>query len=164
MVRAFRPSSVQPKQWNEHLNTRQSRATPYIELQKQYGNEGIFALLASYLSVEVMKVSVRYKLVAQALDLLRPDLHHGRLQAYSIVLNKAYLGETISDDDIRTLRRWAKVDPHAERLEAYRTDETELISRYAQYPVEGMYVSEEERAACLDGDPLDRERFLTRRL
>ncbi|KAL8923762.1 MAG: hypothetical protein Q9208_004410 [Pyrenodesmia sp. 3 TL-2023] len=158
------PHQREAAQKRSDCNRKQTRARPYVALQKNFGNEGIFALLPLSLSEGSIAGSPRITALLEALDVLRPDFRQGRLQIYSYVVNLLYMGRVPSDADVELLERWSRSDCHAMRLAAFQSNDTTLMERFELYPIDGAYESVEERENLSHMHPLLREEFLANRI
>ncbi|KAL8974861.1 MAG: hypothetical protein Q9197_000915 [Variospora fuerteventurae] len=158
------PQHLEAASKRSAFNRKQTLARPYMALQKQYRNEGIFAMVPSLLSDNTIAGTPRIAVLLEALELLRPDFHSDRLKFYSRIVNLLYTGNVPSDLDMQLLERWSRADCRALRLAAFKQDDASLIAHFDEYPVDGMYVSVEDRDNHAQMDVLDREELLASRI
>ncbi|KAL8647569.1 MAG: hypothetical protein Q9210_005484 [Variospora velana] len=158
------PQHLEATSKRSAFNRKQTLARPYMALQKQYRNEGIFAMVPSLLSDNTIAGTPRIAVLLEALELLRPDFHSDRLKFYSRIVNLLYTGNVPSDLDMQLLERWSRADCRALRLAAFKKDDASLIAHLDEYPVDGMYVSVEDRDNHAQMGVLDREELLVSRI
>ncbi|KAI4199140.1 MAG: hypothetical protein LQ348_001931 [Seirophora lacunosa] len=158
------PHHLEATQKRSAFNRKQTLARPYMAMQKRYQNEGIFAMVPSSLSENAIAGTPRIEVLLEALELLRPDFHSDRLRFYSRIVNLLYTGNVPSDVDMQLLNRWSRVDCRALRLAAFKSNDASLIAHFDRYPVDGMYVSAEDRDNHSQMDVLDREESLAKRI
>ncbi|KAI4155572.1 MAG: hypothetical protein LQ341_000166 [Variospora aurantia] len=158
------PQHLEATSKRSAFNRKQTLARPYMALQKQYRNEGIFAMVPSLLSDNTIAGTPRIAVLLEALELLRPDFHSDRLKFYSRIVNLLYTGNVPSDLDMQLLERWSRADCRALRLGAFKKDDASLIAHFDEYPVDGMYISVEDRDNHAQMGVLDREELLASRI
>lgn len=158
------PQHLEAASKRSAFNRKQTLARPYMALQKQYRNEGIFAMVPSLLSDNTIAGTPRIAVLLEALELLRPDFHSDRLKFYSRIVNLLYTGNVPSDLDMQLLERWSRADCRALRLAAFKKDDASLIAHFDEYPVDGMYISVEDRDNHAQMGVLDREELLASRI
>ncbi|KAL9020046.1 MAG: hypothetical protein Q9185_002660 [Variospora sp. 1 TL-2023] len=158
------PQHLEAASKRSAFNRKQTLARPYMALQKQYRNEGIFAMVPSLVSDNTIAGTPRIAVLLEALELLRPDFHSDRLKFYSRIVNLLYTGNVPSDLDMQLLERWSRADCRALRLAAFKKDDTSLIAHFDEYPVDGMYISVEDRDNHAQMGALDREELLASRI
>ncbi|KAL8959520.1 MAG: hypothetical protein Q9193_003634 [Seirophora villosa] len=156
------PHHLEAAQKRSAFNRKQTLARPYMAMQKRYQNEGIFAMVPFSLSENAIAGTPRIEVLLEALELLRPDFHSDRLRFYSRIVNLLYTGNVPSEVDMQLLDRWSRVDCRALRLAAFKRNDASLIAHFDQYPVDGMYLSPEDRDNHSQMDGLDREELLAK--
>ena len=134
-----------------------------ISSGKHYNNDGILAMVPLKFFEGTIQLAPRILVMIQILDILRPDFLEGpRLNFFSELISIIFEDAVPDSAALAVLDRWTSADNASQRW-LPDINPVAVAVNDPEFPVNGIYRSELERAMLFDLPEIDREEIMSQR-